>query len=166
MAPHSFNWIQFRRVCRQLLNMEPCMFRSEFFHFLTAMNIEVVPDYEKFSSAMSHQSPKKCDHFRLFDRSIGMQRNIGSNTATCWRNRDRTNCRDSVIMAGIVNQHRCFTAYSPSTTNRGSKKKSCFIDKSQRRIQATGSFFMRSQSRWTQLAIPASSRCLARRVGF
>lgn len=161
VAPDAFGGIELRRVGRQPFEVQPRGGASgeKVLDRLAAMNGRAVPEDEQFARHVLEQVLQKT-HDRRPVHGVGLladeQPPVGGHSA---------NGRQMVARQGD-GEHRCLAARRISADHTRQQIEGGLVYPDERTLLALGFFLSAGQRSVCHWAIAASSRWLARRVGF
>lgn len=166
MAPDRFDRVEFRRVSREILAVQPRMAPKEAFHRRGFVDVEIVPDEDDVSTEMAEEVPQEEDHPFGVDIQIGGQGKVKSDPVTPGRDRDDCDDRYLLPVASSLVEDWRLSARCPGSTDQRRQKQPAFVEENEVGVQPPGVFFIRGQSFLTHRRMASSSRSRARRSGF
>src|SRR5882724_11352041 len=158
VAPDVFDWIQRRRISRQILQGDvPVQAIDVFFYQSRSMRLQAIPDDQQLLADRAVQRFEELHDLRAFDRS-----------------REESKVETPITHAGnhrqllpgeAVLENRCLTLGGPGTCATGSFGQTRLIDEDDYSALSRSDFFTVGHRFSFQVLMAASSRWRARPVG-
>ncbi len=161
ISPSVLNGIQFRRVWRQKLNVQPILLCEQISpHFPALVSRQRIPNQNQSSFPQRTLQAFEIRNDILSPDSPIAEPKKEFYTPSRWCCHQRADSRKTFPTESIAND-RCLAARSPCAPDGRTFGKSAFIQKSDERIQAAGFFLNRGQSDRTHFRITRSLRSRA-----
>ncbi len=139
LCPDKLYRVQFRRISREILHVQPWLAADELLHFLPLMNGRIVPHQQESSLDVSQQVPQKGDDFISRDVSpmyAGSQLQL----AFPGSHDERPDDIDSLMVVQARAQFRCLPTRRPRPLQRRDGGKSALVYEDERGAKVTPLF--------------------------
>lgn len=138
VGPHLLHRIQFGRVTRKPVNMQPRLSGQELLDLCASVDLPTIPNDKDMSLQMPQQVSQKIDYLRPSD-IVSMAPRIQPKSATSRRNRQDANDRYFVAPIAMA-QDRGLANRRPCPANVRDQKKPALVEKSQMGTKPFGLF--------------------------
>jgi len=165
MGPDQFIGVEFRRVAREPLEVQPGTARLQCLHLGPLVNAAAVQQDDHMATEMAQQRAEKDGDLDRADVLVGMQVQIQADPAALGADGDGRDRRDLIALISVPDD-RGLPSGRPRPPNVGDQQESAFVEERQVGLQARGVFFTAVQRYRFQRSIAVSSRSSARRSGF
>lgn len=166
ISPNVFDWIELGRIRREVLRSDMGLGTEERLDDAGAVRLEPIPDQDPGRGQLPVELPKEAADTEGIDVGVRMESKVQLHPIARRRHRQRRDGRDLLMRARSLLEHRRDPARMPGAPHQGRHHEARLVDEDQMGSQARGVFFTRGQSVLTHCLIAASSRSIARRVGF
>ena len=166
MAPDQFDGIQFRGIGRQQMGVHAAALREPGTDRTPVVGPQPIPDqFDRPAHGARKLLQEGEDRFAVVV-GVGQKTEMRAHPSPPGRDRERRDHRDLAARAAPLPEHRGLSARRPAAPHQRTHQETGFVEEDERRPPACGVFFTRGQSSLIQRAMAASSRSMARRVGF
>lgn len=164
LPPHTFVGVEFRRVRRQVHEMQSGHAETELLDERALVNAQVVPDQHHRATQVTQQVLQELDGLHVVDVPV-MPLVVEADPSAPRAHRDPGDHRDAIMTLPVAKERRLPTR-RPASCNRWSEHEARFVYEREVGPQVQSPLFTRGQRVLVQRAMASSSRSRARRSGF
>lgn len=165
VGPEVFDRVELGRIGWQVFEVGGTR-RYTLIHEFALVSLEAVPDKDDGRAQLALQLFEEPHGTGGIDIGVGVQAEVERHTIARGRNAQGGDGRYLAMRPSPLAQHGCLAERTPGPAHQRCHQQARFVDKDDTGVQACGVFFTRGQSCWIQAWMRASSRSMARRVGF
>lgn len=142
IRPNELIRIEFGRISREPVDVEPGMSAEKFLGHLPPVRLAVVPEENHLSAKVTQELAQKSRHFWSLDVLPGMETGIKGQAPPSRRDGKGRDGRNLVPMHGTT-QDRRLTTGGPGSMNCRNQQESSFVEENEVGSESFGFFYMR-----------------------